>query len=478
MKKRLLCLLLTLTLACSLAAPAAAYSSFNDYLAAAGRLQYVDYNRIKQHTFQLVRVRFEIGSQSFRGTLKRGYKLADDVTDGIIKSVLLEFNLNERRLASHEARISMAEEADPAFKTQYWVEMIGRVLHGGGLIDAYKLDPETQSGTQLMVMNLMGPFAPSLPDLAAAGAGVGAVGTWILSGLADCAGPTAKEILKAMGNDAKKQQAVESAVLLDAFYQRCNQRLKEEAEKKDKTEWQLVANAKSGETRTLFGAPVEQKWRLRCSLLKEGGGENADGIYTGFMTVDITHDMSQFDRNFLWQVGDTLPTLAEIHSNYPWEHIYDCWQANSKLEKHLYAKKISFVIPYDLSAVRSGDVMDELPLRGWFQSKEDFWSLHPIWIVPEGAMPMIDEKGHYSFPNVEGQMATTVHIMGELWDGMSPELYAMSSNAALWQSVDAPYFHQEWDNSQTTSGGIMARNSDIFRDLKDGKIVLKMGWED
>ncbi len=84
MKKRVLCLILALACLFALAAPSMAYSGFQDFLNATGRLKGVDYTRIKQDTRQYIRVTFEIGSQSFNGMLKKGYRLEDKEADGII----------------------------------------------------------------------------------------------------------------------------------------------------------------------------------------------------------------------------------------------------------------------------------------------------------------------------------------------------------------------------------------------------------
>ncbi len=490
MKKRVFCLLFALVFLLVSAVPASAASSFQEYLAATNRLKQIDYNRIKQHTVEVIHVDFVIGGQSFHGALRHGYNLDNATADAIIKNVMLEFNLTERSLIAHNARISMAENADPAFKTQFWVEMVGRLLHAGKIIDAAQ-EPETdlitgkpvggyQSGTHFVVQNVAEFFGPSAMGTAISEIGLGPVGTWLLNGLGSCAEPTAKEILKAMGNDAKKEAAVESAVILDMFYQRCNERLKEEAEKraaenKETTGWRLTANDRASEDVLFFGTPVNQKWRFHCDLKKEGKGDGVGGVYSGVMTVDITHDMWKFDSQYLWTVVDKLPVLSKIHENYPWEEFYDCWKLGSKLEKHLYAKKISISIPDGITQMMPGDTIEELPIKGNFNSKEDFWSLHPIWIVPKGVMPFTDNQGHYSFPNMEGQAATTVYLTGEMKDGLTPQIYAMSSNATIWQSVEVPYFNYDWDMSAGSGGGgVLGENSSIFKDLAKGTVELKL----
>ena len=465
----------------SLAAPAAAYSGFQDFLNATGRLKGVNYNRIRQDTKQSMHVRFEIGTKSFHGVLKKGYRLEDAEADGIIKSVMLELGLNTAALTIHETQIASAEKRDPAFKTQFWLEMIGQFIGAGDAMAKLDLATGKISGTQYLMGQVESKLLSEGTAAFIENAALGPVGGFIVNGLANCAKPAAQEVLKAFQNDAAKQKAIESAATLNAFYQRCNQRLKQEAEKKDKTGWQLVAtNQKAQEIRTFFGAPVVQNWTLNCCLLKEEDTAEPGGLYTGFMTVDITHDMTKFDGKFLWQVANTLPVLPEIHEKMPWQSFTDCWQRSSILEKHLYAKEISLVVPSGVRDLLNGSFMDDLILSMDFKSKEDFWSLHPIWLVPDGVMPMLNKEGRYSLPYTEGQAATVLYLMGEMADdGMSPRIYAMSSSMKLWSETNAPQgAHWSFDDSLTSGGGVLAVNHDIYRDLEENRVVLRYGWKE
>ncbi len=478
MKKRIGCLILALACLLALAAPAAAYSGFQDFLNATGRLKGVDYTRIRQDTRQYIRVTFEIGSQSFNGMLKKGYRLEDAEADGIIKSAMLEFGLNEAKLTLYELDIAKARELDPAFKPQFWIEMIGQLIGAGDAMAAKDLAEGKISGTQYF----MDQFTDKVISQGAAAfaeyAAMGPAGAFIVNALTGSVKPMAKEVLKAIQNEEVKQKAIVAAALLDAFYQRANQRLKEAAEKKDDTSWRLTANGRSQEIRTLFGAPVVQNWTLWCDLRIEENTEKPGGIYSGVMTVDISHDMAKFDGKYLWQVVNTLPALPQIHEQCPWQSFYDCWKERSKLEKQLLAKKVRFVIPDNVADYAENAYIDEVGIRDYFKSREEFWSLHPIWLVPDGVVPALDDKGRYSIPYVEGQLATVVYLMGDFCsDGMSPQIYAMSSNMKAWQEVNAPRFEHSWDLSEISGSGVLAVNHDLFRDLEYGGITLRMGWK-
>ncbi len=478
MKKRTICLFLALAMLFSLALPALAYSSFQDYLNGTGRMKCVDYGRIKQDTRKLVKVSFELGSQTFRGTLRKGYRLDDQTTDKLIRQAMLELGLNEAAVTVHNVRIQQAAELDPAFKVDFWIEMIGQFVGLGDAVAAVQMRNGKLSGTDYILGKVQDEIISTGVDIYAGAAALGRVGSFVLSGLANCAKPAAQEAYKWLSNREKEQQAIESAAILDLFYKLCNQRLQEEADRHDDTSWTLTSNGRVSEERILFGAPVMQKWSFRCDLKKEDKTDDYTGWYSGPMFIDITHDMTKFDSRFLWDVVNNLPILPEIHKTCPWESFYDCRRESSILEKHFMCKKLMVFIKADTQNVSDGDIMDTIYLDQQFQEKHEFWMMHPIWIVPQGVMPNIDEKGRYSFPYTEGQMATTVYLMGEMVDGLSPRIDVYTSDMASWIEVKAPHVYKKYDNSQYNGGGTLITNTDLFRDLQSGRIDVKYGWGD
>jgi len=480
MKKSHLRFLLTLMLLFLLVFPLLGYTSFEDFLRSNGRLRGIDYTRIKQDTRQYTRVTFEIGSQYFNGMLKKGYRLEDKETDSIIKSVMLEYGLNEAALIIHEIQIEEAQKLDPAFKPQFWIEMIGQLIGAGDLMTLNDLKSGKISGTEVFMnqfkSKVLSEFASEMAANIAAGPGT----KFVINAVQNCAEPLAQETLKAIRNDEIKQKAIASAAFLNAFYARCNQRLKAEADKKDDTSWRLTANSKTHEIRTFFGAQVVQRWTVSCDLKQEDATESPGGIYSGYMTVDISHDMTKFDGKYLWKVVDNLPILSQIHKKMPWQSFYDCWNQSSILEKQLFAKKVRFVIPDNVEKTGQNCYIDSVVISDFFKTREEFWSLHPIWLVPEGVIPFLDEKGRYKLPHSEGQTGVVVYLTGEFEDDkLSPQLYALSSSMQLWLETNAPNYHNEFDMSQMNDGGgVLAVNHDIFRDLESGLIVLSMGWRE
>ncbi|MBR1582625.1 MAG: hypothetical protein IJ663_02605 [Spirochaetales bacterium] len=478
MKKNLLRSLLTIVLLFALATPLMAYSGFQDFLRTNGRLSYVDYTRIKQDTRRSIRVSFEIGNQSFNGVLKKGYRLDDATADSLIRSVMVEMGLNNAALVVHETNIERAKKIDPAFKPQFWIEMIGQALGAGNAMAYADLLRGKISGTEYFMGQFEGKLLSYGTAVFAEATALSPAGMVVMNLITDCGETAVKEALKAVKNDEIKQQAITSAAILDSFYKRCNQKLKAEAEKKDDTRWHLTANSKSQEIRTFFGAQVVQNWTLSCDLKIEENTESPGGIYSGYMTVDISHDMTKFDGKYLWDVVNKLPLLSQIHQKFPWQSFYDCWNLSSKLEKQLVAKKVRFVIPDNVEKIPQNSYIDSVVISDFFKSREDFWSLHPIWLVPDGVVPLLDEKGRYKLPFTDAQLGAVVYLTGEFGeDKLSPQLYALSSSMQVWMETNAPNYHHETDMSKLSEGGgVLAVNHDIFRDLESGIIILSMGW--
>jgi len=478
MKKRLIGLALALVCLCTLAAPAFAASNFQEYLAETGRMKYVNYDRIRQHTIQRIPVTLELGSQTFRGMLRKGYTLDNETTDKIIRAAMLETQMNEKSLVACETAIHIASKLDGNFKVGFWIEMIGQFLGGGTVIDILKFDKENESGTQFLLDHARDQLFSDMAGAAIGALAPGAISAFVLNGLANCSKSLAEEAMQKLIDDQKKQEAIEAAIKLDMFYARCNELIQREAEKKDTTNWRLKINQTVKVFPELFGAPLVQSWTLRCDLKKKEATEGFAGDYEGLVQLDIDHDMTKFDGKFLKLVVSGLPVFDEIIVSYPFMSLYDCWQHSSILEKEFRGNNVRITIPADAA---DGAEAAAIPLSS-LKTRDEFWMMHPIWIVPDGILPYVDKNGRYSFSgmsvSIEGQVATTVYLAGEMWDGLSPQIYALSSNAELWRNVTVGQQQMSWDQSDEGGGAVLVVNHDLFKDLASGKISLKFGWEE
>ena len=136
LRKRALSLLLVLACMISLVSAAFAYSSFDQFMAAQGRLSGVDYTRIKQDTQRAIKIGFEIGSKHFRGVLARGKKLDNATTDEIIRRVMDFHELTTNKLVDLRSDVEFAKTQREPFDANYWLEAAGQLLHLNNLVKA------------------------------------------------------------------------------------------------------------------------------------------------------------------------------------------------------------------------------------------------------------------------------------------------------------------------------------------------------
>ena len=286
MKKNLLRSLLAIVLLFALATPLMAYSGFQDFLRANGRLGYVDYTRIKQETRRSIRVSFEIGNQSFNGVLKKGYRLDDATADSLIRSVMVEMGLNNAALVVHETNIERAKKIDPAFKPQFWIEMIGQALGAGNAMAYADLLRGKISGTEYFMGQFEGKLLSYGTAVFAEATALSPAGMVVMNLITDCGETAVKEALKAVKNDEIKQQAITSAAILDSFYKRCNQKLKAEADSRQQQFLSIVNKSLNGQAGAFAKATGNDSlWRILS-----GGDFTVDPLTKSQAQQDIGED--------------------------------------------------------------------------------------------------------------------------------------------------------------------------------------------
>ena len=62
-------------------------------------------------------------------------------------------------------------------------------------------------------------------------------------------------------------------------------------------------------------------------------------------------------------------------------------------------------------------------------------------------------------------------------DGLCPEIFLKPSRVHMDEQFDAPRTHSEWDKGSVQDGSTFRTNTDIFRDLESGKIIVRAGWK-
>ncbi len=481
--KRTIALILVVACMITLASSAFAYSSFDQFMAAQGRLPGVDYTRVRQDTQRAIKLSFEIGTKSFRGVLARGKKLDDATTDRIIKSVMDFHGLTTGKLYELRGDIETAKTQRVPFDADYWLEAAGQLLHLNNLVQVADVTRGKISGAEYCVMYIQSKPADMVVDATASLAGLTGLPGFIATGLAGVGSSAIKEFLYSREYSEIQQKALEAALKLDQFYVDCNTLLQKESDRQEE-KWRLTAfKCPDKEDRILFGAKVTQLWEFSCSMEKASGGNGPDefwGEYVGVMTVDITHDMHNFDDNFLWDVANQLPVMPEVRDRNPMHSFYDTWRQPTTLTKSFAAANLRLYIPPNAAGAKKDSMIATIDL-GQFQTKSAFWCYHPIWMVPDGIVPNLDNEGKYYFSSsgatVQGQFSTELFLMGQMPDGLCPEIFLKSSRVHMDEQFDAPRTHSEWDKGSVQDGSTFRTNTDIFRDLESGKIIVRAGWK-
>ncbi len=480
--KRILALLLVAACLTALTASAFAYSSFDQFMAAQGRLPGVEYGRIRQDTQRAIKLSFEIGSKSFRGVLARGKKLNDARTDEIIKEVMKFHDLTTAKLYGLRSDIAAAKAQREPFDADFWLEAAGQLLHLNNLVKAVDTYQGKMTGADYCVQYIQSKPVDMIVDAGVAAAGLTGLPAFIATGLVGVGNSTLNEFVYMGRYSEINQKALDAALKLDQFYVDCNALIQKEADKED-DKWRLTAyQSPDREDRVLFGANVKQLWSFSCSLEKESGGNGPDefwGDYIGVMTVDITHEMRDFDTNFLWKVANELPVMPELRDRNPMHSFYDSCSAPTTLTKSFAAGQLRLYIPPNVKDAKKDSLITSIDL-GQFQTKSGFWCYHTVWMVPDGVVPFLDSEGKYQFDassaHLEGQAGTEIFLMGQMPDGLCPEIFVKSSKMHLWDDMTAPQAHDHWDKSLVNDGDTMRTNTDIFRDLESGKILVRAGW--
>ncbi len=481
--KRLLALLLVAACVLALSSSAFAYSSFDEFMAAQGRLPGIEYGRIRQDTQRAIKLSFEIGTKSFRGVLARGKKLDDARTDEIIKETMRFHDLTTAKMYGLRSDIAAAKAQRQPFDADFWLEAAGELLHVNNLVKAVDAYQGKMTGADYCVQYIQSKPVDMMIDAGVSALGLTGLPALIATGLVGAGNSTLREFVYLGQYSETNQKALDAALKLDQFYADCNALIQKESDRQD-YKWRLTAyQAPDKEDRVLFGANVKQLWSFSCSLEKESGGNGADeywGDYVGVMTVDISHDMHDFDTNFLWNVADQLPVLPQLRDRNPMHSFYDSCSAPTTLTKSLAAAQIRLYIPPNAKDAKKDSLIASIDLSQ-FRTKSGFWCYHTIWMVPDGVVPFLDNEGKYQFDassaHLEGQMGTEIFLMGQMPDGLCPELFVKASRMHLWDDVTAPRTHQHRDGGIVNEGDTMRTNTDIFRDLESGKILVRAGWK-
>ncbi|MBQ4599774.1 MAG: hypothetical protein IJB19_07660, partial [Clostridia bacterium] len=287
-----------------------------------GRIDGVDYGRIDENVSLRQKVEFDIGERRFEGWLQNGKTLSEDEVDQIIKSVMNEMEITSGVLRYSEDIIRRAAQ-NKGFNPEVVLELGAKLALSATGLDKAKDIYDVATGKKDIpgaisdyiigesVSTICEQYMKGIPGM-------------VFEALWNSGDIIARETARLLEESKIAQQALERTFLLNLFYQKCNERITAEEKAKGLDTWSIVCNQTVWCQKTLFGIPVLQYWKLSCDLTRteyvyddRDDPTNYGGVYRGTMVIDIWHDLSNFDEQFMSQIFMKFP-LANI-----WDIIFD-----------------------------------------------------------------------------------------------------------------------------------------------------------
>ena len=247
--------IVSLALAVLLVLPLLLLSGTSNAMKKPGRIDGVDYTRIRENKDLQVEVRFTLGTSTFVGELVNGNVLSQEEIDKIINSVMNQMNITCGVLKYSTMVIEQAKHLkgfDPAAALRIGLNIAGFGTFND-IYDMYTGKKEiSQAASDFVIGTLSGEAVKLI------------TGTkW--ADMALSAFLSTKDIVAEwtrMENEKEiAEKALQRQLLLDLFYKECNERLKKAEEERGTSNWKLkVSDIRYG-TKKFFGIDVEQiKW--------------------------------------------------------------------------------------------------------------------------------------------------------------------------------------------------------------------------
>ncbi len=471
MKRRILSLLL----AVMLLLPSLLLSTS---AAPTGRIDGVDYGRIDENVNLRMKVEFDIGERRFEGWLKNGKTLTEEEVDRIIKTVMNEMEITSGVLRYSEDIIRRAAQ-NKGFNPDVVLELGAKLALGVTGLDKAKDIYDIATGQKSIpgaisdyiigesVSTICEQYMKGIPGM-------------VFEALWNSGDIIARETARLLEESKIAQQALERTFLLNLFYQKCNERIEAEEKAKGLDTWSIVCNQTVWTQKTLFNIPVLQYWKLSCDLTRTDFiyGEDDDptnygGVYRGTMVIDVWHDLSNFDEQFMPLILKTLPWIKPFSS---YTNMRDDYTASS-LTKQLICTNVE--IHLDRNNMTSGGMTEYFMLRD-FSDTSVFNVKHGI-IGPVQFGPFVDGKWIETIPTENGPVNVNVreefnhHFSGTLTHGNRyPQILFSEQDYKFDGYVTAPLVgnvFEPWKHQSTPNFPILT-DYKIFEDLQSNRGML------
>ena len=349
MKKRLLAVLCAVMLLCTV---------FPISASAAGSIEGVDYDRIKG-TAGGKEVILTLGDLQFHGELTNG-SLNDEERDNIIRQAMNDMKITSGMLINAESLIDKAQNIQ-GFGTGDVINAAAKLVGVSDLLEIYNYfmgsgkDPE-KIAKDIATSQVTDAAKEKLEDVLTDG------GTLVLKG----AGKFAFKLLfilpdlTEIGLDALTKYedikytvtlGTEKMVMLEAFYQECNNRIEEK--EKELGGWVIrFDKATATDTFTFWGiSGLMSEWTLSGELVKgiSGAGDGVTGNYEGTLTLSMKAiDMAEtFDRNWVQNTTEWPSIMRVLKSG---DKLTDTPQQTTKLERTI-SGDFNLYIPGESSGI-------------------------------------------------------------------------------------------------------------------------------
>ena len=349
MKKRLLAVLCAVMLLCTV---------FPISASAAGSIEGVDYDRIKG-TAGGKEVILTLGDLQFHGELTNG-SLNDEERDKIIRQAMNDMKITSGMLINAESLIDKAQNVQ-GFGTGDVINAAAKLVGVSDLLEIYNYfmgsgkDPE-KIAKDIATSQVTDAAKEKLEDVLTDG------GTLVLKG----AGKFAFKLLfilpdlTEIGLDALTKYedikytvtlGTEKMVMLEAFYQECNNRIEEK--EKELGGWVIrFDKATATDTFTFWGiSGLMSEWTLSGELVKgiSGAGDGVTGNYEGTLTLSMKAiDMAEtFDRNWVQNTTEWPSIMRVLKSG---DKLTDTPQQTTKLERTI-SGDFNLYIPGESSGI-------------------------------------------------------------------------------------------------------------------------------
>ncbi len=464
--------LLAVMLAMLLIAPLLFVSGTAKAMKKPGRIDGVDYTKIRENKDLSIPIEFQVGTYKFQGELVNGNVLSQDEIDKVVDQVMKQMNITPGIL---EFSVDVIEQAkhlkgfDPAAALRIGLNIAGY----GTMVDIYDMYHGTKEIPAGLAGIVIGEISGEAVKFLTGKKWADVVLNAFLA---------TKDIAAEWTRIEKEREIAELAMqrelLLSVFYDECNRRLEKLEKEKGTNNWKIKVNDARRKDKTLFGIGVKQIMWLkvdmeRASTYGEKTVTNWSGIYKGSIEIQMWHDLTQFDNNFA-----TLFTDQTVFRRV--QNIYDT-RPDSAKEKSTLTKIITIPdaeIQVDKRNTVGTTLSKNLSLKG----AEDVSAFNLNHVVKYALSygPWDNGEFHVSGAGAEYEAHVTMEesCSGDVLEGNRyPAIVWNTHENVAWDSLTAP-MGTGWGKRELAGNGKYKVGSpamadyQIFNDLRDNQITL------